>query len=119
MGNLKTNQLKKHTLKMFSKIAFTGAAIIAMGAQADRVKCRYEAGIYDGDVTATAIAKFFEHDDDTLVYTGIFKNGNANTNYNWALYDGKPNVARLILDDLDMDLVRDRYIGISCEGSGV
>ena len=129
---------------MFSKIAFTGAAIIAMGAQADRVKCRYEAGIYDGDVTATAIAKFFEHDDDTLVYTGIFKNGNANTNYNWALYDvkpeggdddvaaqgellfslrtnadGKANVARLILDDLDMDLVRDRYIGISCAGSGV
>ena len=131
---------------MFSKIAFSTAAVFAMGVSAERLKCRYEAGIYDDDVTATAIAKFNDNNDDnTLVYTGIFKNGNANTNYDWRLYDeqpvggddaeaaegellfslrtnkdGKANVARLIMDDnLQIGYVREKWIGISCDGSGV
>ena len=131
---------------MFSKIAFTSAAILAVSSNAvERLRCKYEAGIYDDDVTATAIAKFIEHGDGTLVYTGIFKNGNANTNYAWALFDEQPaggdddvaaegdvlfelrtnkhgnaNVARLIMDeDRDLDMIEGQWIGISCAGSGV
>ena len=130
---------------MFSKIAFASAAVLAMSAEAGKLKCTYEAGIYDDDVVATAIAKFVETADDTLIYTGIFRNGNANTNYQWALYDEQPaggdddvaaegdvlfslrtnkdgtaNVARLIMDeDRDLDMIEGQWIGISCAGSGV
>ena len=135
---------------MFNKIAFASAAMLALGVAADEsIKCVYrsESGVYDDSgVAAFARARFTEHEDDgSTTYSGIFKNGNANTVYTWALYaeqpavgqeggaeqelfrlrtcpDGKANARNLVIFEEDEGGLEDLegwWIGISCEGTGV
>ena len=127
---------------MFSKIAFTSAAIIATSANAAvaRVECRYDSDIYDG--TLEAFAKFFQHNDGTITYTGIFKGAVPQQDYTWSLFDTEPVaatsaddgqfvfalhtnnngnacVSRLIMNSYDLADVTNKYIGISNEAKAI
>ena len=131
---------------MFNKIGLAFSALLALGASANqRVRCDYTGDVYDTGVTATANAKFVHHGaDGSTTYTGIFKDANPKTVYTWELFDaqpandaagtgqelfqlrtnmdGKANLARYVVyedGEGDMDDIRGKWIGISCEGSGV
>ena len=131
---------------MFNKLGLAFSAMLALGASADeRVKCRYGGDIYDTGVAVDAQAKFIQSDaDGSTIYTGIFKNFIPNTIYTWELFDtmptaddagfgnelfqlktnrdGQANLQRYVIyeeGEGDLDDIRGKWIGMSCDGSGV